>query len=60
VGARIDGPTAKRSVSAEEVEEVGRFGRGGLNIETFELQPENDGCPKIKRMTFSVWLTGGY
>ena len=60
VGGRIDGSTAKGSVSAEEVEAVGRFGRGSLNIEAFELQPENDGCPTIKRMTFSVWLTGGY
>jgi hypothetical protein len=60
VGGRIDGPAVKRSVSAEEVEEVKRFGRGVLNIETYELQPENDGCPAIKRMTFSFWLTGGY
>ena len=60
VGQRIDGPTAKRSVSADEVEAVERFGRGVLWIDAFELQPKNDGCPTIKEMTFSVWLTGGY
>lgn len=60
VGGRIDGPTTKRGVSAEEVEEVQRFGRGVLRIDTFELQPKPDGCPTIKRMTFSGWLTGGY
>jgi hypothetical protein len=60
VGGRIDGAIAKRSVSAEDVEEVRRFGRGILSIETFELQPKSDGCPTIRKMTFSVRLTGGY
>jgi hypothetical protein len=61
VGKRIDGPNAGRAVNAEEVDEVGRFGRGRLTIKGFRLGPEaDDGCPKIEWMDFSVQLEGGY
>ncbi|RPH47621.1 MAG: hypothetical protein EHM85_19395 [Desulfobacteraceae bacterium] len=60
VGVRIDGIQTGRSVTAEEIEDVRRFGRGILTIESFELEPKGDGCPKIVWMKFSVELEGGY
>jgi hypothetical protein len=60
VGRRIDGPDAGRAVTPEEVEEVGRFGRGTLTIHDFALQPGSDGCPRIGWLEFSVHLEGGY
>jgi hypothetical protein len=59
VGRGIDGPDAVRSLTVEEVEEVGRFGRGTLMIGDFVLQPAGDGCPKIDTLTFSVHVEGG-
>jgi hypothetical protein len=47
-------------VTPEEVEEVQRFGRGTLTIESFKLAPGRDGCPKMESMGFSVHLEGGY
>ena len=47
-------------MTSEEVEDVQRFGRGTLTIESFKLEPEMDGCPKIEWMNFSVQLEGGY
>jgi len=60
VGKRIDGADADRSVTVEEVEDVRRFGRGTLTIESFGLEPVRDGCPKVEWMTFSVQIEGGY
>lgn len=60
VGKQIDGPTAGRSVTPEEISDIERFGRGTLTIEKFELEPGQAGCPKIKRLEFSVQLEGGY
>ena len=60
VGKKIDGANADRSVTVEEVEGVHGFGRGTLTIKKFELALENDGCPKIKWIDFSVLLNGGY
>ncbi|MBN2539090.1 MAG: hypothetical protein JXB09_03490 [Deltaproteobacteria bacterium] len=59
VGERIDGEKAGRSVTVEEVEDVRRFGRGTLTIESFKLETGRDGCPKIEWMNFSVQLEGG-
>jgi len=60
VGERIDGADAGRSATVQEVEDVRRFGRGTLTIESFGLEPGRDDCPKIEWMTFSVQLDGGY
>ena len=60
VGKRIDGEKADQSVTAKEVEDVQRFGRGTMTIENFKLEPRRDGCPKIEWMDFSVQLDGGY
>jgi hypothetical protein len=60
VGERLAGAKAGRSVTAEEVENVRRFGRGTLTIDGFKLKPGKNGCPKIEWMKFSVQLEGGY
>jgi hypothetical protein len=60
VGVGIDGANSGRSVTAEEAEDIQRFGRGTLTIENFKLEPGMDGCPKIEWMNFSVQLEGGY
>jgi hypothetical protein len=60
VGKRIDGPSANRSVTAEDVQEIERFGRGALTIEKFRLDPGKDGCPEIAEMDFFVEIEGGY
>ncbi len=60
VGVRIDVAISGRSVTAEEIEKVHRFGRGVLEIVSFRLEPGQDGCPKIAWMNFSVRLEGGY
>ncbi len=59
VGAGIDGPRAGRAVTPEEVEEVGRFGRGVLTIEEFVLAPGGHGCPAIDRLAYTVRIEGG-
>lgn len=60
VGKRIDGPNANLSVTAEEVQEIERFGRGMMMIEKFRLEPGKDGCPEIGEMDFSIEIEGGY
>lgn len=60
VGRKIDGADAGRSVTAEEVEAIRRFGRGTLTINKFNLALEKNGCPKIEWIDFSVRLEGGY
>jgi hypothetical protein len=60
VGKSIDGSCAHRSVTAQDIEAIQRFGRGTLIIEQYGLIPEEDGCPMIEWMTFSVQLEGGY
>lgn len=60
VGQKIDSPTAGRSVTVEEIKDIENFGRGTLTIEKFEIEPGQDGCPKIKQLEFSVQLEGGY
>jgi hypothetical protein len=56
----IDGASAGRSVTDEEIKDVQQFGRGELTIENFKLAPAKDGCPIIEWMEFSVQLNGGY
>lgn len=60
VGDRIDGPGARRSVTVEDAEAVRRFGEGTLTVTGFKLGPEENGCPKIEWMSFSVRVEGGY
>jgi hypothetical protein len=60
VGKRIDGVSAGRSVTDQEIKDVQKFGRGELTIEKFKLSPGKNGCPKIEWMDFSVQLDGGY
>ncbi|MBF0398204.1 MAG: hypothetical protein HQK78_15615 [Desulfobacterales bacterium] len=60
VGKKIDGSKAARSVTVDEIEDVKRFGRGTLTIESFNLEQRKDGCPNIERMNFTVKLEGGY
>jgi len=60
VGKTIDASNSNRSVDAQDVEEVKRFGRGMLTIEEFKLQPTADDCPVIEWMQFTVHLEGGY
>jgi hypothetical protein len=60
VGGSIDGAHAHRSVTAEDIKAVQRFGWGILTIEKYGLQPGKNGCPKIEWMTFSAQLEGGY
>lgn len=59
VGKRIDGPTAGRAVTAQEIEDIRRFGRGILTIKKYKLEPGGDGCSKIEWMEFFVQLEGG-
>ena len=60
VGKTIDGAGAGRSINAEEVGFVEKFGQGILTIEKFALAPGENGCPKIQWLEFSVQLEGGY
>lgn len=60
VGIGVAGPNAHRGVSAEEIEDIRRFGRGVLTIERFRLKNGADGCPVIEWMRFLVRLEGGY
>lgn len=60
VGRRIDGPKANRAVTPEEVEAIGRFGRGTFTIERFSLGPESHGCARIQWLEFSAQLEWGY
>jgi hypothetical protein len=60
VGKRIDGPNVGRAVTAQEIEDIQRFGQGVLTINKYKLEPGGDGCPKIEWMEFSVQLEGGY
>jgi hypothetical protein len=60
VGKSIDGASAGRSVTDEEIKDVQQFDRGELTIEKFKLAPGKDGCPIIEWMEFSVQLDGGY
>ena len=56
VGRSIDGPGAGRSVSPEDVEAVGRYGRGSLTIEKFDGGLDALGCPFVKSIEFTVRL----
>jgi hypothetical protein len=60
VGKTIDGTGAGRSINAEEVGCVEKFGQGILTIEKFALAPGENGCPIIQWMEFFVQLEGGY
>ena len=60
VGVRIDSHTAGRAPTPEDIESVQNFGHGVLTIEDFRLQPQDDECPKIAWMKFSVQVRGGY
>ncbi|MCX6556262.1 MAG: hypothetical protein NTW95_02360 [Candidatus Aminicenantes bacterium] len=60
VGLSIAGEKADRAVSADDMAEVRRFGRGTLFIEAFKLKPGENGCPKIEWLKFSVRLEGGF
>lgn len=59
VGRRVSGPGSDRAVTAEEIEDIRRFGRGTLTIEEFELQRGAEGCPVLEWIEFSVHLEGG-
>lgn len=60
VGKGIDGPSAGRAVTPEEIEDIEHFGRGVMTIERFNLRPGVNGCPKIEWLEFSVQFEGGY
>ena len=60
VGRRIDGSKANRSVIPEEVEAIGRFGRGTFTIERFSFGPESNGCARLEWIEFSVQMEGGF
>ena len=60
VGIGVAGPDAHRGVTAEEIEDIHRFGRGSLTIEKFRLQTGANGCPVIEWIRFLVHLEGGY
>jgi hypothetical protein len=60
VGKIIDGASAGRAVTDEDIKDVQKFGRGELTIDKFKLAPGKNGCPKIEWMDFSVQLDGGY
>lgn len=60
VGKSIDGPNAARSVTANEIEDIRRFGRGVLTIEKFQLEPGASGCPRLEWINFSVGIEGGF
>jgi hypothetical protein len=59
VGRRIDGSKANRSVIPEEVEAIGRFGRGTFTIERFSVGPGSNGCGLLEWIEFSVQLEWG-
>jgi len=50
VGRTIDGPGASRAPTAEEIEEISRFGRGRLRITEFRL--ENGGSAETARLAW--------
>ncbi len=60
VGKSIDGPHATKSVTAEDINAVGRFGKGRFYVERFDSVNDDKGCPVIKNMEFRVFLEGGY
>ena len=59
IGCRIDGSKANRSVTPEEVEAIGHFGRGTFTIERFSVGPESNGCARLEWIEFSVQLEWG-
>lgn len=59
VGLTIGVPAAARSVTPQDIETIGRHGRGALSIERFAFGPQKDGCPQIDWMEFSVEIQGG-
>jgi hypothetical protein len=60
VGKTIDASQLNRTVDAQEVEKIQRFGQGTMSIRKYSLQPGAEGCQQIEWMEFSVQLDGGY
>jgi hypothetical protein len=58
VGATIDGPSASRPVSPEEIEQIRRDGHGVMEILSATPGPVRDGCPTIGRLRFRVDVFG--
>ena len=51
---------AGRAPTPEDIAAIERFGRGTLTIEHVEIdEPDENGCPSIRSLRFSVRLVGG-